>query len=62
MSGGYDAWRNDQALDSACDGDLAAQEVQLLPGVELTASGELRQDGWQCAVTAADPARTATRR
>ncbi|OII65129.1 MULTISPECIES: hypothetical protein [unclassified Streptomyces] len=58
MSGGYDAWRNDQALDSACDGDLAAQEVRgLLPGVELTASSELRQDGWECSVTAADPAR-----
>ncbi|WP_175409083.1 hypothetical protein [Streptomyces sp. TRM64462] len=58
LSGGYDAWRNDQALDRACQGDLAAERVrELLPGVELTSSSELRQEGWFCSVTAADAGR-----
>ncbi|MFB9388884.1 hypothetical protein ACFPM3_21720 [Streptomyces coeruleoprunus] len=58
MSGGYAAWRNDRALDSACDGDLAADRVrELLPGVELTSSSELQHDGWYCSASAADEQR-----
>lgn len=58
LSGGYDAWRDDHALDQACEGDLAADEVRrLLPGVELTTSTGTRQEGWFCEVAAADEAR-----
>lgn len=58
LSGGYEAWQSDRALDSACDGDLAADAARgLLGGIELTATGGLGQDGWSCAVTAADEAR-----
>ncbi|MEV7278024.1 hypothetical protein [Streptomyces sp. NPDC093111] len=57
VSGGWDAWRHDRALDSACDGTLAAAPVRaLVDGAELTA--DIRHDRagswWQCRVTGAD--------
>lgn len=56
VSGGYDAWRHDRALDSACDGDLAAGELRaLLGGTEVTTSGDQRGGQWLCKVRDADP-------
>ncbi|CAL9442903.1 MULTISPECIES: hypothetical protein [unclassified Streptomyces] len=54
LSGGYEAWSGDgTALAGACEGDLAADRVRaLLPDAALTASSELRQDGWYCSVSA----------
>ncbi len=54
VSGGYDSWRDDRALDSACDGDLAADAVrELFDGSPLTSSS-----GWtdrqHCTVGASD--------
>ncbi|MEV2262226.1 hypothetical protein OG473_23890 [Streptomyces anulatus] len=55
VSGGYDSWRADRALDSACDGDLAAGAVrELFDGVSLTSSGGGGADRWGCTVSAAD--------
>ncbi|WP_374982819.1 hypothetical protein [Streptomyces fradiae] len=52
LSGGYDGG-SEAALDGACQGDLAAGRVRaLLPGAALTASSELRPDGWYCTVSA----------
>ncbi|MCD9903874.1 hypothetical protein LUR56_35285 [Streptomyces sp. MT29] len=54
VSGGYDAWRADRALDAACDGDLAAGPVrELFGGISLASSGG-RADRWDCTVRAAD--------
>ncbi|MFH9200020.1 hypothetical protein ACH4KT_21595 [Streptomyces anulatus] len=54
VSGGYDSWRDDRALDSACDGDLAAGAVrELFDGIRLTSSGG-GADRWSCTVSAAD--------
>ncbi|URM91080.1 hypothetical protein LUW75_15020 [Streptomyces sp. MRC013] len=54
LSGGYDAWSGGgPALDGACEGHLAADPVRaLLPDSALSASSELRQDGWRCSVSA----------
>ncbi|NKY14194.1 hypothetical protein, partial [Streptomyces somaliensis] len=53
LSGGYGAWSGGPALDGACEGHLAAGPVRsLLPGAALSASSELRQDGWRCSVSA----------
>ncbi|MEU7015553.1 hypothetical protein [Streptomyces sp. NPDC046385] len=57
VSGGWDAWRHDGALDSACDGTLAAGPVrELVGGAEVTA--DIRRDRigswWQCRVTEVD--------
>ncbi|MFI1251727.1 hypothetical protein ACH4TY_34255 [Streptomyces anulatus] len=54
VSGGYDSWRADRALDAACDGDLAAGAVrELFDGISLSSSG-----GWtdrrHCTVRASD--------
>ncbi|MFJ3437089.1 hypothetical protein ACIPMU_26495 [Streptomyces cyaneofuscatus] len=59
VSGGYDSWRADRALDAACDGDLAAGPVrELFGGISLTSSGGTssggRADRWNCSVRAAD--------
>lgn len=58
LSGGYDAWSGTgTALEGACEGDLAAGRVRaLLPDSGLTASSELRQDGWYCSVSVPDGA------
>ncbi|WIY76696.1 hypothetical protein [Streptomyces anulatus] len=54
VSGGYDSWRDDRALDSACDGDLAAGAVrELFDDISLTSSGG-GTDRWGCTVSAAD--------
>ncbi|GGT22516.1 hypothetical protein GCM10010271_27410 [Streptomyces kurssanovii] len=53
LSGGYDSWRLDRALDEACDGDLAAAEVRaLFPDTEF----ESHQDngGARCRLRVAD--------
>ncbi|WP_010469792.1 hypothetical protein [Streptomyces somaliensis] len=53
LSGGYGIRGGGSALDGACEGDLAAGPVRaLLPDAALTASSELRQDGWRCSVSA----------
>lgn len=54
VSGGYGSWRDDRALDSACDGDLAAGAVrELFDGISLSSSS-----GWtdrrRCTVSASD--------
>ncbi|MEU8760803.1 hypothetical protein [Streptomyces sp. NPDC048659] len=52
-SGGWDAWRHDRALDSACDGTLAAGPVRALTGgAEVTADirRDRRDSWWQCRV------------
>ncbi|WP_069751780.1 hypothetical protein [Streptomyces sp. EN16] len=55
VSGGYDSWRDDRALDSACDGDLAAGAVrELFDDISLTSSGGGEADRWGCTVSAAD--------
>ncbi|MFG2329412.1 hypothetical protein ACGFMM_07285 [Streptomyces sp. NPDC048604] len=55
LSGGYDAWRHDLALDSACDGDLPAGALRaLLGGTEVTAESEADGGGWQCVVNEVD--------
>ncbi|MFI6726228.1 hypothetical protein [Streptomyces atratus] len=55
LSGGYSSWRHDRALDSVCDGDLAAGQVRkLFPGIELKSSGDHTSGGWRCSVSAAD--------
>lgn len=56
LSGGYDAWRHDRALDTVCDGDLAAGQVRaLFPDVELVSSGREDADGeWSCDANTAD--------
>ncbi|MFI8291797.1 hypothetical protein ACIGBL_21925 [Streptomyces sp. NPDC085614] len=55
MSGGWDAWRHDAALDSACEGDLAAGELRaLLGGAEVTTSGGPGERAWWCRVRGAD--------
>ncbi|MGW7304883.1 hypothetical protein ACWGI1_04815 [Streptomyces sp. NPDC054835] len=56
-SGGWDSWRHDRALDSACDGDLAAGPLrELVAGAEVTA--EIRRgradSWWQCKVSGVD--------
>ncbi|MER6598188.1 hypothetical protein [Streptomyces parvus] len=54
VSGGYDSWRDDRALDSACDGDLAAGAVrELFDGISLTSSGRWADRG-HCTVSASD--------
>ncbi|MCT6777273.1 hypothetical protein LXH09_11615 [Streptomyces sp. CS7] len=54
VSGGYDSWRDDRALDSACDGDLAAGAVrELFGGISLTSSGRWTDRG-HCTVSASD--------
>ncbi|EGE43981.1 hypothetical protein SACT1_4659 [Streptomyces sp. ACT-1] len=54
VSGGYDSWRDDRALDSACDGDLAAGAVrELFDGVSLTSSAHWG-DRRHCTVGASD--------
>ncbi|MEV3990337.1 hypothetical protein AB0J57_15660 [Streptomyces sp. NPDC049837] len=59
LSGGYDAWRHDRALDTVCDGDLAAGQVRaLFPDVELVPHGDAYAGGrWSCLATAADTER-----
>lgn len=57
LSGGWDSWRHDRALDSACGGTLAAGPVrELVGGAEVTAG--IREDRagawWQCKVTGVD--------
>ncbi|WP_418957500.1 hypothetical protein [Streptomyces tritici] len=54
-SGGYDAWRHDRALDSACDGDLAAGPLRaLLDGTEVTTEHISGARTWRCKVYEAD--------
>nr|WP_239144745.1 hypothetical protein [Streptomyces sp. SID14515] len=54
VSGGYDSWRDDRALDTACDGDLAAGAVrELFDGISLTSSGSW-SDRRYCTVSASD--------
>ncbi|MFE2293343.1 hypothetical protein [Streptomyces sp. NPDC059452] len=54
VSGGYESWRDDRALDTACDGDLAAGAVrELFGGISLTSSGSWT-DRRRCTVSAAD--------
>ncbi|WP_032757322.1 MULTISPECIES: hypothetical protein [unclassified Streptomyces] len=54
VSGGYDSWRDDRALDSACDGDLAAGAVrELFDGASLTSSSGWGDRG-HCTVSASD--------
>ncbi|MEU6631489.1 hypothetical protein ABZ905_24870 [Streptomyces parvus] len=54
VSGGYDSWREDRALDSACDNDLAAGAVrELFDGISLTSSDRWTDRG-HCTVSAAD--------
>ncbi|MFE9457504.1 hypothetical protein [Streptomyces californicus] len=54
VSGGYDSWRGDRALDSACDGDLAAGAVrELIDGASLTSSSGWGDRG-HCTVDASD--------
>ncbi|MFE6700210.1 hypothetical protein [Streptomyces sp. NPDC057718] len=54
VSGGYDSWRDDRALDSACDGDLAAGAVrQLFDGISLTSASGWGDRG-HCTVSASD--------
>ncbi|MFJ5049435.1 hypothetical protein [Streptomyces sp. NPDC088719] len=54
VSGGYDAWRDDRALDSACEGDLAAGAVrELFDGIHLTSSARWG-DRRHCTVGASD--------
>ncbi|MFH9608133.1 hypothetical protein [Streptomyces sp. NPDC017448] len=53
-SGGYDSWRDDRALDSACDGDLAAGAVrELFDGASPTSAGGDDRGRWICTVSAA---------
>ncbi|MFI1397421.1 hypothetical protein [Streptomyces sp. NPDC020681] len=60
LSGGYDAWRNDMALDTVCDGDLAADRVRaLFPDIELESSDSAQEDRTYCYVDAADEDGTA---
>ncbi|OKJ99696.1 hypothetical protein AMK26_27235 [Streptomyces sp. CB03234] len=56
LSGGYDAWRHDRALDTVCEGDLAAEQVRaLFPDVELRSHGGDDKDGdWYCEAATAD--------
>ncbi|MER8045290.1 hypothetical protein [Streptomyces sp. NPDC094032] len=57
LSGGWDTWRHDRALDSACDGTLAAGAVrELVGGAEVTAGIRRDRAGswWQCRVTEVD--------
>ncbi|MFG3508123.1 hypothetical protein ACGF5F_21775 [Streptomyces sp. NPDC047821] len=56
LSGGYDAWRHDRALDTVCDGDLAAGQVRaLFPDVELLSRGGAGGGGdWYCVASTAD--------
>ncbi|MEU8524695.1 MULTISPECIES: hypothetical protein [Streptomyces] len=55
LSGGYDAWRHDSALDSACEGDLAAGPLRaLLDGAEVTTSIRSGTRGWSCKVDGVD--------
>ncbi|WP_370413208.1 hypothetical protein [Streptomyces fradiae] len=56
LSGGWDEWRHDRALDSACDGALAAGPLrELLGGAEVTAETRLDAGAWwQCRVSGAD--------
>ncbi|MGW1292902.1 hypothetical protein [Streptomyces sp. NPDC002533] len=54
VSGGYDSWRDDRALDSACDGDLAAGAVRrLFDGISLTSSAHWT-DRRHCTLSASD--------
>ncbi|MFB9435162.1 hypothetical protein [Streptomyces showdoensis] len=56
-SGGWDRLRHDGALDSACDGTLAAEPLrELVGGAEVTAGIRRGADGswWQCRVGEAD--------
>lgn len=54
VSGGYDAWRDDRALDSACEGDLAAGAVrELFDDIHLTSSARWG-DRRHCTVGASD--------
>ncbi|MCX5395258.1 hypothetical protein [Streptomyces sp. NBC_00094] len=55
LSGGWGAWRHDRALDSACDGTLAADPVrELSGGAEVTAETRLGRSFWQCMVSEVD--------
>ncbi|MDV5143707.1 hypothetical protein R1T08_05270 [Streptomyces sp. SBC-4] len=55
LSGGLQAWLHDRALDSACDGTLAADPVrELVGGAEVTAEVRTSRSFWQCRVSEAD--------
>ncbi|MET7615891.1 hypothetical protein [Streptomyces sp. NPDC005408] len=55
LTGGYDAWRNDRALDTVCDGDVAAEQVRkLFPDVELESWDTARSGVRHCYLRAAD--------
>ncbi|MFD4110502.1 hypothetical protein ACFWWU_30720 [Streptomyces sp. NPDC058650] len=55
LSGGLQAWLHDRALDSACDGTLAADPVrELVGGAEVTAEVRTGRSFWQCRVSEAD--------
>ncbi|WP_338491391.1 hypothetical protein [Streptomyces sp. SJL17-4] len=55
LSGGLQAWLDDRALDSACDGTLAAGPVrELVGGAQVTAETRTGRDFWQCRVSEAD--------
>ncbi|MFI6416411.1 hypothetical protein ACIBG6_03090 [Streptomyces sp. NPDC050842] len=55
LSGGLQAWLDDRALDSACDGTLAADPVrELVGGAGVTAEVRTGRSFWQCRVSEAD--------
>ncbi|MFE7585280.1 hypothetical protein ACFU5Y_27380 [Streptomyces gardneri] len=55
LSGGLQSWLHDRALDSACEGTLAADSVrELVGGAEVTAEARTGRDFWQCRVSEAD--------
>ena len=55
LSGGLQAWLHDRALDSACEGTLAAGPVrELVGGAEVTAGTRTGRGFWQCRVSEAD--------
>lgn len=55
LSGGLQAWLHDRALDSACEGTLAADPVrELVGGADVTTETRTGRDFWQCRVGEAD--------
>ncbi|MEU3692594.1 hypothetical protein [Streptomyces narbonensis] len=55
LSGGLQAWLHDRALDSACEGTLAAGPVrELVGGADVTTETRTGRDFWQCRVSEAD--------
>lgn len=55
LSGGWDSWQHDRALDSACGGTLAADPVrELVAGAEVEAEIRTGRDWWQCRVSEVD--------